>query len=346
MQLARHGVEERARVGEAHLGLLRVHVDVDLGRAGLRRRRRRPDSAPARAPSRRPARRRARAARSRTGRPLTSRCSPPAPARARSGGARCASSCIGPALARARLEPLARVERLRRPLAARRGAEPLARRAAVAHEEEADVGPRERREQQRLADVRRLRPRRLQELAARGDVEEEVADLDARSLGGARRPRPRRRRRPRAATSIALARAARARRRAAASRPTRCSAAPRRGSRTCVSAKRSSFARILLVAWRSSASTRVVLVHARAVVGHANERRAAPLELHLDARGPRVERVLDELLDDARGALDHLAGGDLVREVGRQRLDAAHRGASAPSALRSRARRRRASAAG
>ena len=35
---------------------------------------------------------------------------------------------------------------------------------------------------------------------------------------------------------------------------------------------------------------------------------------HVDARGPRVEAVLHELLDDARRPLDHLAGGDLVDE--------------------------------
>ena len=37
-----------------------------------------------------------------------------------------------------------------------------------------------------------------------------------------------------------------------------------------------------------------------------------------------VERVLDELLDDRRGTLDHLAGGNLVREMWRQEVDASH----------------------
>ena len=40
--------------------------------------------------------------------------------------------------------------------------------------------------------------------------------------------------------------------------------------------------------------------------------------------GPRVERVLHELLHHGGGPLHHLAGGDLVDEVVREPLDRAH----------------------
>ena len=73
--------------------------------------------------------------------------------------------------------------------------------------------------------------------------------------------------------------------------------------------------RILLVACRSSARRASVRVHAHAVVGHADARDAAVVDLHADARRLGVERVLDELLHDARRPLDDLARGNLVREV-------------------------------
>jgi hypothetical protein len=57
---------------------------------------------------------------------------------------------------------------------------------------------------------------------------------------------------------------------------------------------------------------------ARAVVGYANQHGTATF--HVDGDGPRtcVERVLDELLDDGRRALDDLAGRDLVDELRRE----------------------------
>ena len=44
----------------------------------------------------------------------------------------------------------------------------------------------------------------------------------------------------------------------------------------------------------------------------ADEPAAAAVGEHVDARGAGIERVLDELLDRARRALDHFAGGDAV----------------------------------
>ena len=55
--------------------------------------------------------------------------------------------------------------------------------------------------------------------------------------------------------------------------------------------------------------------HAGAVVGDADQPPPAAVGHHLDAARAGVERVLDELLDHARRALDHLAGGDAVDDA-------------------------------
>jgi len=39
---------------------------------------------------------------------------------------------------------------------------------------------------------------------------------------------------------------------------------------------------------------------------------AAPVRQNIDASRTRVERVLDQFLDDACRPLDHLAGGDTI----------------------------------
>src|SRR5262249_42130634 len=57
---------------------------------------------------------------------------------------------------------------------------------------------------------------------------------------------------------------------------------------------------------------RVVGLHAAAVIGDTDAREAAVIDRDLDARGAGVERVLDELLHDAGGALDDLPRRDLV----------------------------------
>lgn len=56
--------------------------------------------------------------------------------------------------------------------------------------------------------------------------------------------------------------------------------------------------------------------NARTIVGDPDQVPTAARDLDLDPRRTRVERVLHEFLDHAGGALDHLAGGDLVHDGG------------------------------
>ena len=55
--------------------------------------------------------------------------------------------------------------------------------------------------------------------------------------------------------------------------------------------------------------------HADAVIDHLYQGLAAGAERHVDARGTRVDRVLDQFLDRVGRALDHLAGGDPVDQA-------------------------------
>ncbi len=52
----------------------------------------------------------------------------------------------------------------------------------------------------------------------------------------------------------------------------------------------------------------------RAVVGDEDALHSAAGNFDLDAAGPRVQGVFDQLLDDRRRALYNLARGDLIRE--------------------------------
>ena len=70
----------------------------------------------------------------------------------------------------------------------------------------------------------------------------------------------------------------------------------------------------------------VIAAHAGAVVSHADEAASAGLDFQGHARGLRVERVFDEFLHDTRGALNHLAGGDLVGDLLGKQVDAVHLG--------------------
>jgi hypothetical protein len=61
-----------------------------------------------------------------------------------------------------------------------------------------------------------------------------------------------------------------------------------------------------------------------AVVGHQDAGQAAAMGLDLDPRRAGVDGVVDQLLDGAGRALDHLAGGDAVDGLGRQAADGHH----------------------
>ena len=60
---------------------------------------------------------------------------------------------------------------------------------------------------------------------------------------------------------------------------------------------------------------------AAAVVAHAHEADAAALDVDFDAVCAGIEAVLDQLLDDRGGALDHFAGGDLIDELAGEDAD-------------------------
>ena len=60
---------------------------------------------------------------------------------------------------------------------------------------------------------------------------------------------------------------------------------------------------------------KVSLRHAAAVVGDADPASAAAVGEHIDAARAGIDRVLHQLLDHARGALDHFAGGDAVDDL-------------------------------
>ena len=73
----------------------------------------------------------------------------------------------------------------------------------------------------------------------------------------------------------------------------------------------------------------VARMNAVPVIGHANPLHAPLLDAHLNAPGARVQAVFHQFLDDGGGAFDHLAGGDLIGHRRRQLSDAAgHRCAS------------------
>ena len=69
----------------------------------------------------------------------------------------------------------------------------------------------------------------------------------------------------------------------------------------------------------------VVAHHAAAVVDDLDQLLASRLDVHANAVGAGIERVLQQLLHHRGGALDHLAGGDLVGYVFGENVDAAHR---------------------
>ena len=69
---------------------------------------------------------------------------------------------------------------------------------------------------------------------------------------------------------------------------------------------------------------RIVARHAAAVVGDLDEAAATGFDFDADACGAGVEGVLEKFLDDRGGAIDDLAGGDLVGDLVGENANAAH----------------------
>src|SRR5271155_1066824 len=68
----------------------------------------------------------------------------------------------------------------------------------------------------------------------------------------------------------------------------------------------------------------IVAYHAASVVGDLDQLLAARLNVDLNARGARVQRVLEQFFHHRGRALHHLAGGDLVGDVLGEYVNAAH----------------------
>src|SRR5260370_33820809 len=170
MKLARHGIEESARVRKTYLRLLRMHVDVDLSGLGIE----------IHNPHRIAPRLQSGAIRLRDG-PSECPIAHGTPIdekvqthRSRAGALRRSQVRLdlhGATLAGACLQPLA-CECLGRALASCRHVQPFTRGAAVAREEEADRVPSKPAEQHCLRDVSGLRAVRLEKLSPRWNVEE------------------------------------------------------------------------------------------------------------------------------------------------------------------------------
>ncbi len=201
--------------------------------------------------------------------------------------------------------------------------------AAILGQRERDFGIRQRGEREVMMDVRELGFFAAEEFAAGGEVEEKLADLDARAgrtaggfdlenfaagdddLRGFGR------------SVIALARGENEAAHAGDAWQ-RFAAKAHRGNRAEVFGALNFAGGVAFEAEQG-----VIAAHAEAVVRDADQASAASLDFHGDARGAGVEGILDEFLNHAGGAFDHFASGDLVGDLFRQEANAVHRGAGA-----------------
>lgn len=187
--------------------------------------------------------------------------------------------------------------------------------APVDRQREADVRMGEGVRREDRLDVRFLRRVGAQELAPRRNVAEEVAHLDARAG-----------RTPRRAHFGERARVDLEERAFVGVGAPRCDREARdgrdRGNRLAPEAERVDRLDVRDVADLRRRLTfereeDVVFRHAAAIVLHGDEFAPALRDHDGDARRACVEGVLDEFLDDARGAFDDFARRDLVRDVKR-----------------------------
>jgi len=178
---------------------------------------------------------------------------------------------------------------------------------------EVDLGQGQGDPRERLLDVAQLGLGRTERLAPDRHVEEQVADLDRRADRSAARADLGK---PTAGTfdlcAVGLVGRATANRRLAHFRDRR--------QRLAAEAERAhpkQIVGILNLARGVAGQGQLQLPggNAASVVHDADHFRSAALGGHVDSRGTGVDGVLHQLLDDARGALDHLAGGDLVDQA-------------------------------
>ena len=197
--------------------------------------------------------------------------------------------------------------------------------------EEAEVDPRigQRQLGHDANDGRLLRGGALQELGPRRRVEEQIPDLDGRAgcrVGRARLPH-----------DPALSDDEEPPRRGGGPRQERhpgdgedggqrLPAEPERADRVEVGLRPELRGRMPLQ--REQA---VFGGHPAPVVRHRDELAPGAPHRDLDTRRPRVQAVLDQLLDDRRRALDDLPGGDLVDDGVGKALDGRHGRTHGPS---------------
>src|SRR5215469_3786515 len=68
----------------------------------------------------------------------------------------------------------------------------------------------------------------------------------------------------------------------------------------------------------------IVVQHAPTIVDDLDKLASTRLDVDADAARARIEGVLQQLFDNGCGTLNHLAGGNLVRDVFREDVDTAH----------------------
>ena len=194
--------------------------------------------------------------------------------------------------------------------------------AARARERESDLGIRERELRDDARDLRGLGAIGLQELPPRRQVVEEIVDLDDRAF--------RRRRFDDAGDGAAVDADLGAALPSARAR-TQQEMRHRRDRRQRLAAEAEREDRGEIVGAADLArrmpldrEPRILRLHPFPIVLDADLFLAA--ELDVDRNPPRagVDRVLHQLLDDGRRALDDFAGGDLVRKVRREAVDLCH----------------------
>ncbi len=170
----------------------------------------------------------------------------------------------------------------------------------------------------RVLRMHQLGARRLHELEPRRGGEEQVAHLDAGALGMGGRLRR--------AFASGVDRDAPGR--FGAARPRGDGETAHRADRgQCLAAEaeRADMGEIVVGQLRGGVAFDrqgdFVGAHADAVVRDRDEAQAAVAQLDVDARGARVDGVLDQFLDAGRRPFDHLAGGDAVDQALGQQPD-------------------------